>query len=61
MPPQCLMFLSAAKQDGKVRGISSCSCPSFHMFASDTLPLITRSRVSYLLNDRGSELAGAEV
>jgi hypothetical protein len=45
-------------QTGKVRRAGSCSRPSYHSFASDSSPPITRSRVSHLFNDHGRRLDG---
>jgi hypothetical protein len=46
-------LLYVGHQTGKVRRTGSCSRPSYHSFASDSSPPITRSRVSHLFNDHG--------
>lgn len=46
-------MLYVGHQTGKVRRTGSCSRPSYHSFASDSSPPITRSRVNHLFNDHG--------
>jgi len=42
----CPLVMSAIKPNGKVRGMSSCSRPSFHTFASDSTVLFTGLRAA---------------